>query len=188
METTPVSLLRRLNDAPQEEDWRTLVELCTPLLLSWAKSVGLSEAAAADLAQDVLLTLFAEMPRFQYDETRSFRRWLKTVTLNKWRSAQRRRGAQELVSLEAAPDVTLDEDPAAAFWESEFQERLVARAMEIIEQRFDAKTWAACRQTLMEGRAAQAVAVELGMTVAAVYQAKSRVLRILREELEGLLD
>jgi RNA polymerase sigma-70 factor (ECF subfamily) len=49
-------------------------------------------------------------------------------------------------------------------------------------------TWQACWEFVVRDRPAAAVAAELGITVNAVYLAKSRVLRRLREELQGLLD
>jgi RNA polymerase sigma-70 factor (ECF subfamily) len=53
---------------------------------------------------------------------------------------------------------------------------------------FEASTWKACWQLIVDGRGAADVAAELRLTVAAVYAARSRVLRRLRSELQGLLD
>ena len=53
---------------------------------------------------------------------------------------------------------------------------------------FQPATWRACWENVVEGRPAAEVARELGITVNAVYLAKSRVLRRLHQELDGLLD
>ena len=74
------------------------------------------------------------------------------------------------------------------FWETEFTELLASRAMEIIHRRFEPITWEACRQMTIGGLSAKETAANLGLSVAAVYKAKSRVLQVLRQELDGLLD
>jgi RNA polymerase sigma-70 factor (ECF subfamily) len=53
---------------------------------------------------------------------------------------------------------------------------------------FEPNTWQACWQLVTSGDSVAQVAGRLGMTENAVYLAKSRVLRRLREELEELLD
>jgi RNA polymerase sigma-70 factor (ECF subfamily) len=53
---------------------------------------------------------------------------------------------------------------------------------------FEEQTWQAFWLTVVEGRSATVLAPELGMTAAAVRQAKARVLRRLKEELGELLD
>ncbi len=188
MDTTSVSLLERLRQPAQQDAWARFVELYTPLIYYWARRVGLASEEAADLVQDVLTVLVQKLPEFQYDPQKSFRGWLRTLTLNKWRENRRRRG----VVLAKASDSELaglvspeDED---AFWQVEYRQRLVGRAMKLMQAEFQPNTWKACWECVVNGRPAAEVASELGMSVAAVYTAKSRVLRRLREELAGLLD
>jgi RNA polymerase sigma-70 factor (ECF subfamily) len=110
METTSVSLLERLRQPDQPRAWERFVELYTPLLLYWARRRGLQHQDAADLVQDVLTVLVRKLPEFTYDRRRSFRGWLRTVLLNKWRDRQRLHrlplaGAEEVDLAEvAAPD------------------------------------------------------------------------------------
>lgn len=61
--------------------------------------------------------------------------------------------------------------------------QLHARAMEIIRAEFEQATWVAFREVVIEQRKPADVAAELGITLNAVYLAKSRILRRLREEL-----
>src|SRR5581483_587247 len=81
-------------------------------------------------------------------------------------------------------------DPAALdpFWEHEYRQKLVARALELMRAEFQPTTWRACWEHVVSNRPAAEVAAELGMTVGAVYVAKGRVLRRLREELAGLWE
>src|SRR5262245_30716918 len=90
MQTTPVSLLERLRGEANPQAWERFVDLYTPLLYKWARRVGLDAADAADLVQDVLTKLVETLPTFAYDRNRSFRAWLRTVTLNRWRESCRR--------------------------------------------------------------------------------------------------
>jgi RNA polymerase sigma-70 factor (ECF subfamily) len=89
---TPASLLLRLRQADGPRAWEEFVHLYTPLLYRWARRAGLAGADAADLVQDVFALLLVKLPEFHYDRHGSFRAWLRTVTLNKWRENLRRRG------------------------------------------------------------------------------------------------
>jgi RNA polymerase sigma-70 factor, ECF subfamily len=189
MNTTSVSLLERLRQ-PAEHDgaWRRFVQLYTPLLFHWARKLGLSAEDAADLVQEVLVLLVQKLPDFTYDPKKSFRGWLRTVTMNKWRDYQRLRrlpvehgGAGQL-------DEMADDDGAAAFEEAEYRQRLVQQALNVMQSDFQPATWRACWEYMILERPAEVVAQELGLTVNAVYLANSRVLTRLRQELAGLLD
>jgi RNA polymerase sigma-70 factor (ECF subfamily) len=131
--------------------------------------------------------LLRKLPEFTYDRTRSFRSWLRTVTLNRWRQSLRKRG------LPLGPDaVDLDElpqdDPAAKVWEAEYRGQLIRRALDLMRSDFQANTWKACWEYVVQGRPPGAVAKELGISVGAVHAARLRVLARLREELKGLLE
>jgi RNA polymerase sigma-70 factor, ECF subfamily len=91
MSDTPASLLERLRDPKADEAWGRFVELYSPLLLYWARRVGLREPDASDLVQEVFVVLLRKLPEFQYDARKGFRSWLRTVTLNRWREIRRQR-------------------------------------------------------------------------------------------------
>jgi RNA polymerase sigma-70 factor (ECF subfamily) len=184
---TPVSLLERLRRPAEHAAWARFVRLYTPLLFYWARRSGCPEADAADLVQEVFALLVRKLPEFSYDPARGFRPWLRTVAHNCWRNLHRR---ARLPLAADAPD--LDElaapEPADPFWETEYRRHLVRRALELMQAEFQANTWKACWLCVVAGRPPAAVAAELGMSVGAVYMARSRVLSRLRRELAGLLD
>jgi RNA polymerase sigma-70 factor, ECF subfamily len=179
-------LLERLRRPGESEAWGRFVELFTPLIYYWGRRVGLNHADAADLVQDVFTLLVQKLPSFCYDEHRSFRAWLRTVTLNKWRDNCRRRA----VPLEKNAVLANLPGPEAAeaFWELEYRRHLVGQALEVMQAEFQPTTWKACWELVVAGRPAAEVAAELGVSENAVYIAKSRVLGRLRRELEGLID
>jgi RNA polymerase sigma-70 factor (ECF subfamily) len=74
------------------------------------------------------------------------------------------------------------------FEEQEYRSFLVNRALELMRSEFRDETWQACWQHVVEGRTAAEVGSALGISANAVRVAKCRVLRRLREELDGLLD
>ena len=186
MHTTPVSLLQRLGQSPTAEAWERFVRLYTPLLFYWARQIGLQESDASDLVQDVFTTLVTKLRDFVYNRTGSFRNWLRTILYNKWRDQHRR------AAIRTVQDSQLNERPApdalGDIWEKEYCELLVARALDLMRQEFEPTTWQACWEMVVSGRSGIEVAKSLGLTVDAVYAAKSRVLRRLRKELDGRLD
>lgn len=186
MDTTPVTLLERLRTPDGEDAWPELVALITPLLLAWGRRVGLSHADAADLAQDVLVVLVERLRGFEYDRQRSFRGWLKTIALNKWRERHRR---PRMLSLDA--DALVDEltaPHADAAWESEYRFQIILRAFEAIRADFQPHTWQACYELVVRGRRPAEVAAQFGLSPGALYTAKNRVLKRLRREIDGMLD
>jgi RNA polymerase sigma-70 factor, ECF subfamily len=64
---------------------------------------------------------------------------------------------------------------------------LLHRALALIRDDFEPRTWAAFWQTAVDGRATIDVAADLGMSPGAVRVAKSRVLHRLRADLGDLL-
>jgi RNA polymerase sigma-70 factor, ECF subfamily len=185
---TPASLLERLRLPAEPAAWARLVELYTPLLYSWSRRLGLQAQDAADLVQEVFTVLVVKLPEFRYDPQKSFRAWLRTVLLNKWRNRQRRHAGAPLEAAGVPLPDRAGADAPDAFGDAEYRQRLVGRALHLMRAEFQPATWKACWEFVAEGRPAAEVARELGVTVNAVYLAKSRVLRRLREELEGLLD
>jgi|SRR5581483_6641490 len=185
MSTTPLTLLERLRTSSDPAAWRRFVELYTPLLFAWARRLGLREAEAADLVQDVFLHLLNKLPAFVYDRKQSFRGWLKTVAHNLWRNSRQRRSraATGAIDLDALPG-----REAEAFWEADYRQFLVDRALAVMKTDFEPATWQACWEFVVNGRSAEDVAGALGITAEAVRAAKYRVINRLRRELAGLLD
>ncbi len=187
MEATPLSLLERLKRPAAQDAWARFVRLYTPLLYHWARRLGLPAADAGDLVQEVFTVLVRKLPHFTYDPHQRFRGWLWTVTLNKLRESRRRQtvptepGDEMLASL-AEPD------PSEILTEDEYRRHLAGRALRLMQAEFHPTTWRAFLAYVTEGRPAADVAAELGISVGAVYAAKVRVLKRLREELRGLLD
>jgi RNA polymerase sigma-70 factor, ECF subfamily len=185
MTITPVSLLDRLRTPADQAAWARFVDLYSPLVYSWARQTGLQPADCADLVQDVFTLLVQKMPEFVHRPNGSFRAWLKTVTLNKWRE-RGRRAAVRTATGDALPDIP--DEASEAFWESDYRRLLVGRALALMEQDFEPGTWKACWAVAVEGRPAAEVAAEQGVSIGTIYAAKCRVLARLRQELAGMWE
>jgi RNA polymerase sigma-70 factor (ECF subfamily) len=187
MQTSP-TLLKRLRNGDDREAWERFVEIYSPVLYRWARGSGLTDQDACDVLQDVFLLLFEKLPEFTYDPQKGrFRGWLRTVASNKLRERCRRR-RETLVGENEALLERVDGEDASRFWDEEFRTDLVRRAMLVMQRDFETSTWKACWETAFLGRSAAEVADDLGMSVGAVYVARSRVLRRLRGDLDGLLN
>ncbi len=188
MDSTSVSLLRRLHTDDKEAAWRRFVELYAPLIYHWCRSQGLNTTDGADLVQEVLSILVDKLPEFEYDPTRRFRGWLRTITVNKIRDFQRRQANRPSTGVEETIQRIAVADATDLLGEAEYRRFLVKRAMRLMQAEFPEQTWQAClKQVVQESKAAD-VARELGITPNTAYLAKSRVLKRLREELAGLMD
>jgi RNA polymerase sigma-70 factor (ECF subfamily) len=192
MAETSLSLLERLQREPDPLSWQRLVELYAPLIARWLTRSPLQNADREDLVQEVLEIVVRKLPEFQRRREGSFRAWLRVVTVNClrefWRSAKNRPVATgDSDFLKKLQEL---EDPQSALtqvWNSEHDRHVVRRLLELIEPQFEASSCLAFRKVVLEGQKPVAVSAVLGMSVNAVLLAKSRILRQLRREMEGLV-
>ncbi len=184
---TRISLLHRLRDnAHDQRAWQDFVDHYGPRIHAWCLRWHLQEADAQDVTQNVLLKLARHLQSFQYDASRSFRSWLKTVTHHAWfdflEANRRNRSAQDsavLASLEARQDL---EQRLAEGYD---QERLQA-AMNHARCRVAPQTWAAFQLTALEGLSGAEAAERIPMAVSQVFVAKRRVQKMIQDELQRL--
>src|SRR5271165_5247514 len=146
--TTPATLLERLRAGRDESAWARLVDLYTPLLFIWARRCGETEHDAADLVQEVFVTLVQTLPTFEYDRAGSFRSWLRVLLLNKLRDRLRRQVRLEK-ALEQRPLEIEVPDGAEVFWEVEYHQELARQALRLMQSEFTPTTWKACWETVV---------------------------------------
>ena len=189
--STSVSLLQRVKrmEAPA---WERLSALYGPIVYGWCRRSGIQESDAADCTQDVFRLVFQKIEQFQGGENGSFRGWLWTITINQvrlhFRQAQNRTqaagGSDARQMIAQLPDVNFSEEEPDA---EASRRRVIRRALELVKGDFSETTWASFERTTLQRQLYQHVAAELGMKENAVRQARFRVLRRLREELDGLI-
>jgi RNA polymerase sigma-70 factor (ECF subfamily) len=192
MESTRTSLLCRARQG-EESAWRRVVALYQPLIQGWLLRQHILPQEAEDLTQDILAVLVKELPRFEHaGRPGAFRAWLRTVTVNRarlyWREGSARAGTAGRATLEYIEELADPDSSLSRLWDEEHDAHVLRRLLAQMELEFEPATLQAFRRLTFDSVSAQEVAGEMGMSLAAVYGAKSRVLQRLREEAEGLLD
>jgi RNA polymerase sigma factor (sigma-70 family) len=188
--STSATLLNRVRSPLDQAAWNEFVERYGRRIYGWCRQWGLQEADAEDVTQDVLLRLASKMRGFAYDPSRSFRGWLRTLTHHAWSDFlldHKRPGAgsgdsqvmQALEQVEARDDLTrrLDE---------EFTQALLDEASARVRLRVQHHTWEAFRLTALESKSGAEAAALLGMRVATVFVARSKVQKMLQDEVRKL--
>jgi RNA polymerase sigma-70 factor, ECF subfamily len=194
MNETSLSLLNRLCRSPEAESWNRLVDLYAPLLRAWLRKYDVQDADADDLVQEILIAVMKDLNTFEHGgHPGAFRGWLRAILINRlrnfWRGRGRRPQARGGSDLERR--LAELEDPAgemSRIWNREHDQYVARRLLAAVETQFAPKTWQAFARTALEGARADVVAAELGMSVNAVFIAKSRVLSRLRQEADGLVE
>ncbi len=189
---TSVSLLGRLAGVPTDDDWRRLVGLYQPLLVAWAARAGAQAADADDLAQDVLLVVFREVGGFERRRPGAFRTWLRTILVHRVRDYFRGQQYRPTATgdsdfLRRLDELESPESALSRLWDRDHDEHVAASLLRRVQGDFTPPTWEAFRRHALEGEPAAGVAAELGLSLNSVLLAKSRVLKRLRQELDGFV-
>src|SRR5262245_47842381 len=166
--------------------WKRLVDLYTPLVHHWCLRWGLQPTDAANIVPEVFRAAAERIRLFRRDHSgNSFLAWLRQITHSKVLDEVLRRPAgltdEQLRELAKPPDSS----PEQA---AEERGLLCRGAAELIRSEYPERTWRAFWEFAVQDRPVAEVAAELGMTEAAVYSAKYRVTRRLRQEFNGLED
>ncbi len=188
MLSTSTSLLQSLLDRDNGDAWRRFVALYDPLIRRWSASHLPQSADVDDLVQQVLTVVLEKLPDFEHSGRRgAFRAWLRSISVHHLRKFWRSLPGN---SPDPEPILQQLEDSHSALsqqWDREHDEFILQRALELVGPEFTPATWKAFCRVALEQAKPEIVAAELGLTVNAVCIAKSRVLRRLREEVEGFV-
>jgi RNA polymerase sigma-70 factor (ECF subfamily) len=193
MDVTRQSLLLRAQTG-DEAAWKDLTDLYRPLILGWLRRQSVPGSDHDDLSQDILLAVFRYLPSFRHSGNRgSFRSWLRTIVCHRTCDYWRARNSGTLATGDSSVAEALRqlEDPDSELnrqWDEEHDRYVLRCLLELVEQEFEPGTLQAFRRLALDGASGAEVAQELGLSVAAVYVSKSRVLQRIRREAEGLID
>jgi RNA polymerase sigma factor (sigma-70 family) len=190
------SLVDRLHDWEDRKHWQEFFDTYGKLIFSAALKSGLTEIEAQEVVQETIITVAKKVGQLRYDPARgSFKGWLLHIT--RWRIAdqfrKRRPGDnQKRASSDTRLTATIERvaDPKAEklddFWEREWQENLLAAAMQRLKKRIDAKQFQIFDCYVRKEWPAQKVAAELGVSMGQVYLARHRVTALLKKEIRAL--
>jgi RNA polymerase sigma-70 factor (ECF subfamily) len=176
--------------ATDQAAWAEFVRRYSKLVHGWCRHWRLSESDAEEVTQAVLVKLSQKMREFSYDPSKSFRAYLKTLARYAWcdfLEAQKRPGAGSGDSevLEALKAVEAGDDLVRRLGE-QFDQELLAEARDRVQKRVEPQSWEAFVLTAIDGLSGAEAAARLGVKVAAVFKAKSRVQQMLQDEVARL--
>jgi RNA polymerase sigma-70 factor, ECF subfamily len=195
---THPSLIGRVQEHDPEA-WLRLVEIYTPLVMSWCQRLGCDRHTSEDIAQETFFAASRSVGSLRRDgATGSFRRWLWQITKNKLIDLRRRypvsripaggsTAAMQLLQIAEnkqsdAPERIPDCDPSSP----DMLRELIFKALALVRVEFQESSWQAFWRSAIDGLPTEVVANELGTTQASVRQSRSRILRRLRTELGDL--
>lgn len=193
MNETRQSLLFRAQ-AGETDAWNDLTDLYRPLIFGWLNRQGVPASDLEDLSQEVLLSVVKHLSAFQHSGHRgAFRSWLRSIvctrTADYWRGidarTQARGGSGAIAVLQqlADPDSDLNRQ-----WDEDHDRYVLDCLLDLMAEEFEPATLKAFRRLAIDGVSGAEAAQELGLSVAAAYAAKSRVLARIRQEAEGLIE
>jgi RNA polymerase sigma factor (sigma-70 family) len=184
---TSTYLLEGLKDPGNATVWRQYVERYRPLLVRYGQRLGLGTEDAEDVAQRALLSFCQAYQAGKYDRDKGrLRNWLFGIARNEIRNWRRRHQQHEL-QVAGQPDQTDffaqlgDEDRWEQVWEQEWRHAVMRQCLEEVRREVDPTTFEAFELFASRGWPAARVAKQLGLTANAVFIAKHRILRRIRE-------
>lgn len=187
---TRASLLLRLRDPRDNAAWSEFAVVYEPLVYRLAQRRGCQDADAREIVQEVFLTVSRAIDRFDPHSTGSFRGWLSKIARNATIDRFRRLAAERAVTGESGGGLSLEQLPDSAMgaeaqlieeFERGRREQLFRWASGEVRRRTGEANWMAFWRTTVEGHSVEQIAAELKLTPSAVYVARCRILRRIRE-------
>jgi RNA polymerase sigma factor (sigma-70 family) len=187
---TRVSLLARIQSPRDEDAWREFATIYRPVVYRLARKRGLQDADADDLSQRVVIAVQRAIGNWDFDPAKGrFRSWLARIAQNAIINALTRRrpdaatggsSVQEFLHEQPEPDPGMQEH-----LQHEYRRSLFRWAAERIRTEFRDGTWEAFWLTTVEGVSVEDAGRRLGKGIGAIYAARSRVMRRLKEEIQN---
>lgn len=190
---TQDSLLLQVKNPQNAAAWEQFAQIYRPVVYRLARQRGMQNADAQDLAQQVLMAVASAIGRWENGgEGIRFRHWLRRVAKNAIINALTRGPRDRAVggsSVQVFLNEQIEPDPETARQvELEYRRELYLQAAEVVRGDVIPETWQAFELTVISGQSIEAAAEELGKSMGAVYAARSRIMRRLREAIRESED
>jgi len=188
---TSLSLLAQIGrDDRDPTAWRAFVDRYGPRIYEWCLNRRLRPADAEDVTQEVLVKLARRMGAFEYDESLTFRGWLRRITENAvidfLRERRAKGGGQQVADgLELLEEAEAREDLATRLGDA-FDLELLDAAKDRVRGRVEHRRWMAWELTAVEQRPGEDVAAELDMKLPTVYSSRYQVQKLIADEVRRL--
>ena len=186
--TTHLSFIERLRNRDDTRTWAYFHQRYGELLFSYARRSGASRETAEDAVQEAEMNVFKAINGFErYPRKGSFRAYLRAAVLHALERRNGKKSNQETTLDPRTFEEFAKTDPSSdAAWQREEYLHCVRLALRTIAKEFSPATMEAFRLHALADRSVAEIAAQLGISKDSVYQAKSRVLKRLREEVHSL--
>jgi len=184
---TNTELLDGLRRPDNRIVWQQFVARYRPMIERYAVRFGLSAVDAQDAAQQTLIEFCTAYQAGKYDrEQGRLRSWLFGIARNQMRHQRRRKMRQERQVIDETSETGFfgrlpDDDEFEKAWDEEWRRSVLEQCLDEVRRDVDARTVEAFELFAWQGLSAQEVAERLEMTPNAVFIAKHRILRRIRE-------
>ncbi len=182
---TRPSLLVRLRNSRDDQAWGEFTAVYEPVIYRMAKRRGLQDADAREVVQEVLMSVASAIDRFDADAAGSFRGWLARITRNATVDQFRKLAAREQATGTSDVQRHLDaleiNQECADEFELHRRQQLFRWAAGEVRRRTGEVNWIAFWRTSVNARPIAEVATELEIPEGAVYVARCRILKRIRE-------
>jgi RNA polymerase sigma-70 factor (ECF subfamily) len=181
---TTTVLLEGLRDPANAEAWATFDRLYRPIVIGFARRLGLSESDAADVAQETMAQFVQEYRDNRYDRSRGrLRSWLIALTKTRVATMRRNEARRRNWRGDSAFIDLADEVQLTRIWDDERRTVVLRNALDVLrgKSRTSDTTIRAFECLVLNRMPPSAVATELGISTHDVYLAKSRITQRLRE-------
>ena len=183
--TTRPSLLVRLRNTRDDHAWAEFTAVYEPVIYRMAQRRGLQDADAREVVQETLVSVAAAIDRFDINASGSFRGWLariaRNATIDQFRKLSSREQATGASDVHRQLETVTNDRECGEEFEEQRRQQLFRWAAGEVRQKTGEANWMAFWKTSVEGRPVGDVAAELGMSEGAVYVARCRVLKRIRE-------
>ena len=182
---TSLLLLNTIQGTPNPGGWQRFCEIYYPLVCQWCATALKGNEEYLDVAQDVFLEIHQKIRTFKRIGEGSFRLWLKTIIQTKI-SEYNKKKFPSLISY-----IELDREVGVSFgrdWDERYVSEVFSKACKYISAEFESNSWTAFVKTHFEGADPDIIAKELGITTNAIYIARYRILKRLKEYVEELIN
>ena len=183
---TSLGLLSRVQ-AGDAQAWSDFADRCYNVMRSWCRWQRLNETDADDIVQNSMLIVMQKVGAFRHTGRGSLRNWLKAIA---WRcrcKAMARVSGRHYEELRRRYDAAVDDiGQLEQQYEQLYEASLLQQAMLLVQQRVRQATWTAFHRTVCLGESCAAVADEMNLRVYVVYSARSRIQKLIEEEVKRL--
>lgn len=186
MNTTQSNLLVRIKDPGDSSAWTDFDAIYRPLVDRYARARGLTHADAEDVVQHCMSAIARHIEGFDYDATTGrFKGWLKTLVNNRILDLFRKNPHVDGYS--AALDRSQHSEPQPdAVFEKMWVEQHLKRALKLVQQEVEGRTFRAYQLYVVEQLPAEKVCQKLDLNTNQLYSIRWRINQKVREHLDRL--